>query len=342
MLTRREMFGAIPLLFVCPSVLSAAGKLHEYEPVIWGKTPPRSLVLTFDDGPRTWVTPHILDFLKTEHIPATFFVLGQNINLAAARNTTEREEFRKNRELLLRAHREGHRVGNHTYGHTDIFEWLQKKGKQWILQDIEKAERLLHDLLGYRPRFFRPRSWNIHVKYPTGWKLHNTAPKNLCDVYWEEQARPAEEHLVYPDIELYAEELICRGYIVQKRDDPLVFQRLLEEYLQDPRWKKFYQSSPKVVERIVAERAAGIREVQDVDTEDWRYHELSQQDPDGAVLKLTRGVRAYLAGRERAGILTHVLTFHEREVSLAALKILVPEWKAANYQFRSLSNVWGI
>ena len=36
----------------------------------------KKVYLTFDDGPTTKVTPKILDILKKENIPATFFVVG--------------------------------------------------------------------------------------------------------------------------------------------------------------------------------------------------------------------------------------------------------------------------
>ena len=39
---------------------------------------PKQLALTFDDGPDPEWTPQILDILKREHAPATFFVIGEN------------------------------------------------------------------------------------------------------------------------------------------------------------------------------------------------------------------------------------------------------------------------
>src|SRR5207247_2216383 len=39
---------------------------------------PGSIALTFDDGPDPAWTPAILDILKKENVPATFFVIGKN------------------------------------------------------------------------------------------------------------------------------------------------------------------------------------------------------------------------------------------------------------------------
>ena len=39
----------------------------------------KKLALTFDDGPDPEWTPQILDILKPKHVPATFFVIGANM-----------------------------------------------------------------------------------------------------------------------------------------------------------------------------------------------------------------------------------------------------------------------
>src|SRR5262249_53749135 len=60
----------------------------------------KQLALTFDDGPDPQWTPKILDILKREHAPATFFLIG-----------IEAEKFPR---LTQRVYAEGHEVGNHT------------------------------------------------------------------------------------------------------------------------------------------------------------------------------------------------------------------------------------
>ena len=62
-------------------------------------------VLTFDDGP-TWITDEILDTLDRYCVKATFFMIGK------------RAEERP--KTVLRALRDGHRLGNHTYSHVDL------------------------------------------------------------------------------------------------------------------------------------------------------------------------------------------------------------------------------
>ncbi len=64
------------------------------------------VILTFDDGPDPTYTPQILDILKKEKVPATFFIVG----LQAENNIP----------LLQRIYNEGHEIGNHTFTHPNI------------------------------------------------------------------------------------------------------------------------------------------------------------------------------------------------------------------------------
>ncbi len=67
---------------------------------------PKLIALTFDDGPDPHWTPRILDVLKAKHVPATFFVIGEN---ALAHPL-----------LLNRILQQGSELGNHTYTHPDM------------------------------------------------------------------------------------------------------------------------------------------------------------------------------------------------------------------------------
>src|SRR5579872_3484931 len=49
-------------------------------PCLWrGSSKPRLVALTFDDGPDPRWTPRILEILRKEHVPATFFLEGENV-----------------------------------------------------------------------------------------------------------------------------------------------------------------------------------------------------------------------------------------------------------------------
>ena len=61
--------------------------------------------LTFDDGPSP-ATAAVLDILAAEHVPATFFVLGANVE--------------RHPQIVRRARDEGHAVGIHGMHHTKL------------------------------------------------------------------------------------------------------------------------------------------------------------------------------------------------------------------------------
>jgi peptidoglycan/xylan/chitin deacetylase (PgdA/CDA1 family) len=96
--------------------------------------------LTFDNGPDPAVTPGVLDVLKAEAAPATFFVVGK---LVAQPGGVE---------LMRRARDEGHAIGNHTYSHGKPFGLLGDDAA--AIAEIDKAEAVLGEL---NPRrLFRP------------------------------------------------------------------------------------------------------------------------------------------------------------------------------------------
>lgn len=109
----------------------------------------RAMIITFDDGPREWILPKILDFLRKEKIPAAFFIQCWRID----GSDTE--------DLALLAHQEGHGIANHTYGHGNMAEFTRKKGIPWVLNDVERCSRVIKNAVGYSPRFFRPPYWAI-------------------------------------------------------------------------------------------------------------------------------------------------------------------------------------
>jgi cellulose synthase/poly-beta-1,6-N-acetylglucosamine synthase-like glycosyltransferase/peptidoglycan/xylan/chitin deacetylase (PgdA/CDA1 family)/spore germination protein YaaH len=96
------------------------------------------LALTFDDGPDPQWTPKILDVLKREHVPGTFFLIG-----------IQAEKFGS---LTKRIYREGHEIGNHTFTHPDI----SSIGASYMRVELNLTEQLFASQLGIRSTLFRP------------------------------------------------------------------------------------------------------------------------------------------------------------------------------------------
>ncbi len=68
--------------------------------------PPTEIALTFDDGPHPTWTPRLLDMLRRQHVPATFFVVGSHV-LA-------------NPGLVRAEVASGDDIGSHTFTHADL------------------------------------------------------------------------------------------------------------------------------------------------------------------------------------------------------------------------------
>ena len=99
---------------------------------------PKYIALTFDDGPRADTTAVLLEGLDQRGVKATFFLIGEQI---------------QGNEWLVRWMAEsGHQIGNHTYTHVK----LQGSNKDTILQEINKTEVLLTNILGEKDYWLRP------------------------------------------------------------------------------------------------------------------------------------------------------------------------------------------
>ena len=96
------------------------------------------IALTFDDGPSEKLTPRLLDLLGQHHIHATFFVIGENVA--------------QHPEILQRAVREGHEIGNHSWSHPN----LAKMSDDAVRSQIKRTEEAITGAIGSRPVLLRP------------------------------------------------------------------------------------------------------------------------------------------------------------------------------------------
>ena len=93
-----------------------------------------TVYLTFDDGP-SGSTPALLDMLREEGVPATFFILED-----------------KYPEILKQAYEDGHTLGVHSNSHDyDYVYW----NIDAFLADFSRAYHNILSATGYRPTIFR-------------------------------------------------------------------------------------------------------------------------------------------------------------------------------------------
>ena len=88
----------------------------------------KEIYLTFDNGYENGYTEQILDVLKKEKVPATFFVTGHYLESAS--------------EIVERMVYEGHIIGNHSWHHPDMTKISDEKIKKELEMVREETENL--------------------------------------------------------------------------------------------------------------------------------------------------------------------------------------------------------
>jgi peptidoglycan/xylan/chitin deacetylase (PgdA/CDA1 family) len=97
------------------------------------------IAISFDDGPHPEITQKVLEKLNRFGVKAAFFCIGKNAEAQ--------------REIVKEIHDSGHIIGNHSYQHTNNFPIFSSSK---IKNDLEKCSKIITDLTGIKPRFFRP------------------------------------------------------------------------------------------------------------------------------------------------------------------------------------------
>ena len=102
------------------------------------KNGPRTVALTFDDGPHPELTPRVLDVLDEHGARASFFCVGQLVE--------------KHQSLVREMAERGHRVENHTWSHPNYFAFLLPAG---LTNQINRTQSIIDRVTGRTPAYFR-------------------------------------------------------------------------------------------------------------------------------------------------------------------------------------------
>lgn len=139
----------------------------------------KKIYLTFDAGYENGYTEKILDTLKSEKVPAAFFLVGNYIE--------------ENPDLVKRMDKEGHTVGNHTMHHPDMASISEKSAFEKELNDLETLyEKAVGKKMKkvYRPPQGKYSENNLIQAAEMG---YTTVFWSLAYVDWYDDKQPAAE-----------------------------------------------------------------------------------------------------------------------------------------------------
>ncbi|WP_242608562.1 bifunctional polysaccharide deacetylase/glycosyltransferase family 2 protein [Actinomadura formosensis] len=148
------------------------------------RMPPKTIALTFDDGPDPEWTPRLLDVLRRHDAHATFFTVGARVA--------------ENPGLTRRILHEGHEIGSHTYTHADLATAPAWRGRL----EMDLTQRALAGAAGVHTRLMRmPYSSRPDGLTAPEWRAARRAGGDgyivvLTDRDTEDWARPGTANIV--------------------------------------------------------------------------------------------------------------------------------------------------
>ena len=100
----------------------------------------KKVLLTFDDGPSSKVTPQILKILEKHGIKAVFFVLGQRISKAT--------------DLLLKSMvQKGHLLANHSFDHKPMKKICKEQQLKILTNTNQAISPYQKEIIWFRPPY---------------------------------------------------------------------------------------------------------------------------------------------------------------------------------------------
>lgn len=135
----------------------------------------RQVAITFDDGPGG-NTAALLDYLKSKNIPATFFLIC--------------EQIPRYSDIVIRQASEGHELGYHSFGHDNHL----RLSSEQIINDFVYSNNMLKDLTGKEFTLWRSPGGNYnqrvlncislpHIYWSVDTRDWET--RNANSVYWQ-------------------------------------------------------------------------------------------------------------------------------------------------------------
>lgn len=215
--------------------------------------PPKSLVLTFDDGPHPRYTDRIMEILKKYDAPAIFFQVGQNLGSIKKDKTVKLNRSAAVSQRLLNA---GFVLANHTHTHP----YLPKLDDKNLSDEIDHPNQLIHQITNNSITLFRPPYGAQNGKVLTELKKRNIKSVlwNIDSKDWADPVPKSIANRVIREVSQYNHGIILFHDIHERTIEalPLILETLKNDGYQFLAWegkdftssrgKKSSLSPPKV------------------------------------------------------------------------------------------------
>jgi len=112
--------------------------IEKYNGMAMGNKESKDIYVTFDLGYEAGYTESILDTLKANNVPATFFITAHYANSAA--------------DLVQRMINDGHIIGNHTVNHKS----MPGLSEDELNKELMNLHTAIYEKFGYEMKYMRP------------------------------------------------------------------------------------------------------------------------------------------------------------------------------------------
>ena len=152
--------------------------LEENNGVAIGNNEKKFIYLTVDEGYEAGYTEKILETLKLNHVPATFFITAHYVN------TQE--------NLVRRMIDEGHIVGNHTVNHKSMPDLSEED----IRKEVMDLHQVIFEKYNYEMKYIRPPKGEFSERtlQETNKLGYKTVMWSFAYEDWNENNQPDEEN----------------------------------------------------------------------------------------------------------------------------------------------------
>jgi peptidoglycan/xylan/chitin deacetylase (PgdA/CDA1 family) len=182
----------------------------------------RGYALTFDDGPHAQGTPAVLAVLAEAGAPATFFLVG--------------EQVERNPALPREIVAAGHRIGLHCHRHRNLLRLTPSQ----VREDVDRAQTAIEDATGVSPLLYRPPYGVLNAA-----ALHYARARGRRTVLWSHWGRDWERRATPASIAARVTDGAGAGSVLLLHD--------ADDYSAAGSWRRTCAALPRVLATL-AER----------------------------------------------------------------------------------------